>query len=68
MERQSETVQLTEDQARDKARLACLRQLFRDFPDARILRQTEEVSAGENSVTVTVVLQVEANIASAEQM
>ena len=68
MERQSETVRLSEDQARDKARLACLRQLFRDFPDARILRQTEEVSADENSVTVTVILQVEANIAAAEQM
>lgn len=68
MERRSETLRLTENQAREKARLACLRQLFRDFPDARILRQTQEVSAGPDDVTVTVVLQVEANIAAARQM
>ena len=68
MERQTETVHLSPQQAQDKARLACLRQLFRDFPDARILRQEKEVMKSENGVTVTVTLQVEANIASAGQV
>ena len=68
MERQTATVQLNEQQAQDKARLACLRQLYRDFPDARILQQAEECTVDETGVTVTVILQVEANIATARQM
>ena len=68
MERQTETVHLSLQQAQDKARLACLRQLFRDFPDARLLSQQQEVAKSENGVTVTVILQVEANIAAAGQV
>lgn len=68
MERQMETVQLSVNEAQDLARLACLRQLFRDFPDAQILQQDEEYDVGENGVTVTVRLQVEANIAGTRQM
>ena len=68
MEQQMKTVQLSQKQAEDQARLACLRQLFQDFPDARILRQEEELVNTENGVAVTLILQVEANIAAAEQM
>ena len=64
----TETVHLNYQQAQDKARLACLRQLFRDFPDAQLLSQQQEVAKSENGVTVTVILQVEANIASAGQV
>ena len=68
MEQKTQTVRLSEQQARDMARLACQRQLFQDFPDANILQQNEECAVGETGVTVTVILQVEANIAAARQM
>ena len=63
--RQQKNRVLTEQSAQQRARLACLTQLFLDFQDAKILAQQVKIDRQEAAICCTLTVQFEADIAKA---
>lgn len=60
--RVQQTVELNEGQAKERARLACLTQLYREFPDAVIEAEEQEISMDKNELCCTLTLTFTADI------
>lgn len=63
--RTSQPVELSEQEAVSWARLACLTQFYREFPDAEIESEEQELQTEQNEIVCTISLTFTANIAQA---
>ena len=67
VQRTPKTIVLSEKQAQQYARFSCLQQLYKEFPDAQIIKHKEEDETEGNKLIHTIWMEITANIAASRE-